>query len=133
MRFFSALFVMLVTVSAVAMSPSAQDEYMAEVAKNIRKSFWQTGHVDVSSSVSKMTKETLDNHVKSENNDQYESPLGSEEIASLYRCYYRKACELYLVDVGGSMYGGYGTSAHFILLYTKSKKHFEIKHVTYSE
>ncbi len=113
------------------MSLEEQSTYMKTTAKNIRKRFWQSGHEDVSSSVEFMTKANLDAHVK--DMGDYEEALGSDEISDLYRCHYNSSCELYLVHVSASYYGGEGYSAHFTLLYTKSKKHFEISHIVYAE
>jgi hypothetical protein len=117
--------------SETHMSNEQQKTYLDEVAKEIRKVYWISGHQDVSSGTEFVTKKVLDDHVKKDN--RYESPLDSDQVAELYRCYYKATCELYVVYVSGSYWGGYGESAHFIQLYTDTRKHFEISHTIYAE
>ena len=117
--------------STTYMSLKEQGEKIDDLARAIRRTYWVSGHEDVSSSEFFMNKEELDEHV--EGNNRYEDALDSDEIADLYKCHYSKTCELYQVSVSGSYWGGYGTSAHFIFLYTKSGKSFEINHITYAE
>jgi hypothetical protein len=112
------------------MSIEAQESKVEKIAKAIRRNYWRSGHEDVSSHEFFVTKAALDEHTTVSN---YENSLASDEVAQLYKCHYSRSCELYQVNVGGSYWGGYGTSAHFVLLYTKSGKHFEISHITYAE
>lgn len=113
------------------MSAPEQEKELVLISKNIRKKYWRSGHEDVSSFSTFMTKKKLDKHLEPSN--RYESDLDEDEVSQLYKCQFSKSCELYLVSVSGSYWGGYGVSAHFILLYTKSGKHFQISHTVYSE
>lgn len=113
------------------MSLKEQGEYITKTAKNIRRSYWIQGHEEVSSSETFVTKKILDNHYA--DNSSFENSLDDEEFSQLYRCYNSKKCELYLVNVSGSYWGGWGQSAHFVLLFTEKKRHSEISHVVYAE
>jgi len=113
------------------MSVSEQEKEMELISKNIRKKYWRSGHEDVNSYSNFVSKAKLEEHLDPSN--RYESDLYDDEVAQLYTCNFSKSCELYLVSVSGSYWGGYGESAHFILLYTKSGKHFEISHTVYAE
>lgn len=113
------------------MSTEAQGEYVDKVAKEIRRNLWRTGYLEVNSNEYFVTKTMLDAHVKQDN--QYENYLDSDEIAELYKCYYRSYCELYLVRVSSNFWGGWGEEAHFVALNTEKKKHEVYSHVVYSE
>lgn len=117
--------------SETHMSNEEQKTYIDDVAKEIRKVYWVSGHEDVSSGTEFVTKKVLDDHVKKDN--RYETTLDDDQVGELYRCYYKASCELYVVYVSGSYWGGYGESAHFVLLYTDTRKHFEISHTIYAE
>ncbi|CAM9917301.1 unnamed protein product [Chrysoparadoxa australica] len=121
------------TPSEEFMSVEAQNKYITNVAKNIRKGYWQSGHEDVYSHTTFVTKAFLDDHYKQTEEGRFESSLDSDEFSQLYRCVNSSKCELYLVSVSGSYWGGYGESAHFVLLYTNTKKSFEISHTIYAE
>ena len=113
------------------MSIEAQGEYVDKVAKGIRRNLWINGYEDVASNEYFVTKAMLDAHVKQGN--QYENYLDSDEIAELYKCYYRSYCELYLVRVSSNYWGGWGEEAHFVTLNTEKKKHEVYSHVVYAE
>lgn len=113
------------------MSLSEQNDYMVQEAKDIRRQYWQNGYEEVSSQTTFVTKDMLDEHVKQE--QQYENYLSTEEVSKLYKCYYSKSCELYLVMTTSEFYSGTGMDAHFVMLYTKSKKSFTITHTVYAE
>lgn len=115
------------------MSKEEQNSFIAEEAKQERRSFWQAGHADVSSSFSLVDKEFLDDYVRKYNNDRYETPLDSDEISDLYRCFYGKTCQLYHIGVSSNYWGGYGETGIFVLLYTKTKKSWSIRHTIYAE
>lgn len=117
--------------SETYMSLKEQGDFINEISKNIRKEYWVSGHQDVSSGVEFVTKKLLDDHVKKEN--RYESSLDSAQVSELYRCYYKGTCELYVVYVSGSYWGGYGESAHFVMIYTNTRKYFEMSHIIYAE
>lgn len=121
------------TPSEEFMSLKEQNDYITNVAKNIRKEYWRSGHEDVYSSEEFVTKAKLDEHYQQTLDGRFENSLDSDEFSQLYRCLNSSKCELYLVGVSGSYWGGYGESAHFVLLYTQSKKHFEVSHVIYAE
>ena len=115
------------------MSKGEQMEYLYEVSKDIRRSYWVQGYDDVESSVYFMDKKSLDKHFSKEESEYYESHLDRDEISQLYKCHYSKKCETYLVHVSSSYYGGTGYEAHFVNLYTKTKKHFTFRHTIYAE
>jgi hypothetical protein len=131
---------LFLVISSAQVSAAPSDEFMSieeqgkkieDLARGIRRNYWVSGHEDVSSHEFFMTKEAIDEHI--EGNSYYEDALDTDEIEDLYKCHYSKSCELYQVSVSGSYWGGYGTSSHFILLYTKSGKSYEIEHITYAE
>jgi hypothetical protein len=113
------------------MSLEQQTNELDTIANDIRKSFWQSGHDDVTSATYFMKKSMLDENVSRVK--EYEDFLGQDEVAQLYKCYNSKSCELYLIFSSGSYWGGYGETAHYILLYTKSGKYLELSHIIYSE
>ena len=115
------------------MTEAEKAEYLTYTAKELRRDLWRSGHEDVHSHIEKVTKEKLDEYVKHENNEDYDDMLDQDQISDLYRCHYRKTCELHLINVSGSYWGGYGVSAHFILLDTLKRKHYEIAHTAYAE
>lgn len=121
------------TPSEAYMSLQEQGKYITNVAKNIRKEYWQSGHDDVNSYDEFVTKAMLDDHYQQTVDGRFENSLDSDEFSQLYRCYNSQKCELYLVGVSGSYWGGYGETAHFVLLWTNTKKHFEVSHVIYAE
>lgn len=108
-------------------------ERVQEIAKEIRQDHWRSGYEDVNSHIEVLSKDRLDNYVKKESNSEYESPLNSDEIADLYRCYHSTHCALFLIGVSSSYYGGYGQESHFILMSKKSMTYREIRHTVYSE
>lgn len=113
------------------MTIDAQNEYVTQVAKSIRRDLWVNGYEDVVSNEYFVTKSMLDEHVKQGNN--YENHLDSDEVSELYKCYYRSFCELYLVRVSSNYWGGYGEEAHFVALNTEKGKHEVFSHVVYAE
>lgn len=113
------------------MTIEAQNEYVTQVAKSIRRDLWVNGYEDVVSNEYFVTKSMLDEHVKQGNN--YENHLDSDEVSELYKCYYRSFCELYLVRVSSNYWGGYGEEAHFVALNTEKGKHEVFSHVVYAE
>lgn len=125
----------LVSLSSFAqmdLSLSEQSKIVEEVAKSERKYLWQTGHDDVSSFVSKITKSELD--VKMKNNPQVESPLNRNEVSRLYVCINRpEKCSLFLIDIGASYMGGSGEINVYVLLNPRTGKFSKIKHNVYAE
>lgn len=112
------------------LSAEEQLEIINDIAKNIRQTLWSKGYEDVTSSVTFVKKEFLDNYVS---DSDYETNLSPDEISKLYKCYYGKTCELYYIGVSSEYYGGSGYEGYFILFYPKSKKYFKISHVVYAE
>lgn len=130
---FVLLLGLLAPFFAHAMTVAEQDARIKAIAKHIRHTYWKSGHEDVTSGETRMTKALLDEHVRKGNRRGFEDWLDQDQISSLYRCHYSKNCSLYLIEVGGQYWGGDGVMAHFILLYLKSGKYYEIKHTIYSE
>ena len=120
-------------VFADTMTLEDQESYIEDLAKYLRRDAWRSGHEEVSSYHVKATKEFLDDFVKSESNGRYESALDSDEIADLYRCFYRQQCELYYVGVSSEYWGGYGETGNFILLNVTKENHRRISHTVYAE
>lgn len=119
------------TPSEEFMSVIEQEQYLKKIASGIRKEYWVAGHQDVQSRETFVTKAILDDHVKKER--RYHDYLDTDQVSDLYRCYYRKNCELYLVRVSSDYWGGYGETAHFVMMYTDTRRYFEHNHVMYSE
>ncbi len=118
----------------VFMSVEDQTAYMEELSKDMRRDLWKNGYEEVSSVTEFMTKTLLDDYVSGFNEPGfYTESLNKNEVSSLYRCMYSKSCELYLVVTFSQYQGGEGEVSNFILLYTKSKKHFKISHTSYAE
>jgi len=116
---------------APLMSEQDQLSYVEGAAKSIRRHLWTSGYENVETYVEKASKKLLDQHISE--SDDHESPLFKNEVSQLYKCHYSKTCELYRISSSSSIYGGYGSEAYFILLYTRSQKHFQIRHTVYSE
>lgn len=115
------------------MTAAEQKAYVDKEAKEIRRQYYIAGHQYVNSSQHYQKKSDLDYYVKRETQSRYEEALDSEQISDLYRCYYSKTCEVYLVSLSSDFHGGYGQESHFILLNTKKGNHQEISHTVYSE
>lgn len=118
---------------AAQMTEQDQQEYIRVLAKDLRRDLWRSGHEDVSSVERKVTLEQLNDHVRKENNQNYETPLNRDEISQLFRCYHRVNCELYYVGTSSEYWGGYGAEGHFVLLDVINEKHEMISHVEYAE
>jgi hypothetical protein len=125
-------------VNALAFGPSEkymtlaeQETFIEQKAKNIRREYHIGGYEDVSSSSVFFNKRKLDEYVKLA--DTYESFLDSDEVSQLYSCVAKENCELYLITVDSSYYSGSGTVAHFVMLYTATRKSFTLKHTIYAE
>ncbi len=110
-----------------------QNEYITEKAKDIRRGMWRSGHEDVSSSTEWMSREALTKYFDPNQDFPYEDELDSEEITDLFVCNAKKNCEVYLISVSGSYWGGYGVESNFVMLYTQSKKSYTHSHLVYSE
>lgn len=123
----------LLTLSSTAFAANSELEFIENVAKQMRRDHWVNGYQDVHSTVDTVTKSLLNGYVRGEVNEGYENPLNRDEISSLYRCYYKQSCHLYLIQVSSEYYGGYGSESSFILLNPETLKYDEIRHVTYSE
>lgn len=125
-----SLFSLLFASTAIA---SEIPETVHEKAKEIRRSFWQSGYEEVSSSVEKMSIDALKHYTKSEENRHYEEPLTSDEISNLFRCYHREECDLYHIVLSSEYMGGYGVASYFVHFYPTTEKLFVLSHTTYSE
>lgn len=113
------------------MTLEAQEKYVENAAKEIRRDLWIRGYEDVSSQVTFMNKERINDYVKKGNS--YEQDLNRDEISELYRCEHKESCEVYLVSVSSSYYSGYGIESHFVLLNTAEQTSTQISHVVYAE
>lgn len=113
------------------MTIEAQEKYVENVAKEIRRDLWVRGYEDVESQVTFMNKARIYEHIK--DSDSYEQRLNKDEISELYKCEYKKTCEVYLVSVSSSYYSGYGVEAHFVLLNTAEQTNTQISYVLYAE
>ena len=113
------------------MTKKAQEKKMEQIAKDIRRGYWVSGYDDVSSTTHFLNKEMLDDNM--ENNKLAENTLSKPEISKLYKCYHQKTCELYLVSLWADYHAGTGNDHYYVLLYTKSQKHFKITHTVYAE
>ena len=129
----SALFLSFAAFSSQKMTKKEQEKYVKKVAKELRRSLWVRGYEDVTSNSVFVTKEILNKHVRDENNSSYEESLDSDQIADLYRCYYKSHCRLYGVFVSSSYQSGYGEDAHFILLNVDRRSHDMVEHTIYAE
>lgn len=118
---------------ADTMTVSDQDDLVIEIAKELRRDFWVSGHQDVNSYEEKITLDFLNDYVKKESNHRYESPLSRDEISSLYSCFHRKGCEVYFIGVSAEYWGGYGETGNFVLLNTSNRKYEMISHTIYAE
>lgn len=135
MRTLLLLTILITSTSSFASSwtETDQQEIVSDIAKSFRQEFWIRGYAEVQSSFIKVTKEFLDEYVEGERNEYYEEPLSREEISDLYRCYYRKSCVLYLIELSSEMHGGYGTDGKFVMMYPKKHDYDTITHTTYNE
>lgn len=115
----------------IFMTKAEQTSFMESKAKEIRRGYHIRNFDDVTSSTRWMSRSDLDSYYKDK--DTYENFFSKDEVSDLYRCVAKDNCELYLVSVSGSYHGGYGQDAHFVLLYTQSKKSFTLIHTVYSE
>lgn len=118
---------------AAEMTRSEIENHIIQTAKELRRDLWVAGHAEVDSWHQKATLELINDHVKKENNQYYEDSLDRDEISDIYRCFYRKSCEVHFIGTSSEYWGGYGTEAHFVLLNTSTRKHHIISHVTYAE
>lgn len=129
---------LLIAMSTLAfgnevMPQDKQIEYVESIAKDFRKTFWQMGHINVSSHVEALDLETIKELTESERNYQYEQPLDDEEITAIFRCYYRDYCKVYRISLGSEYWGGYGEEAKYVFLNIEMGNHSSIEHTVYSE
>ncbi len=113
------------------MSIEEQEQRVSDIAKQLRRDHWVRGYEDVSSSETFVNRVWLDNYMSQPN--MYETFFEDEEITSIEKCFESLECELYYVSVASSYMSGYGIEGTFILLYTKSGRHFKISHTVYAE
>ena len=113
------------------MSIEEQDAFMVNVAKKIRRGYWVSGHEEVSSSTSFLSKKGLDEIV--ERSNRFEDFIDEVDLEGLYTCIKSSSCELYLVGTSSEYWGGYGMTNHYVKLFTKSQKYYDISHVVYAE
>jgi len=119
--------------SELFMSKKDQLAIIKEEAKELRRELWVSGHTNVDSYSEYMTKEMLDTYMKRDYYQNFEDMLGSDQISDVYKCFYSKSCEVYKIIRSGEMFGGYGSEAFFVMLYTKSGKIRTHGHLIYSE
>ena len=122
-----------VTNAATKMTTEQREAYIEKIAKELRRDLWIANHEDVSSDVSYPSLEDLNEYHSDEQSSRYENPLNSEEVSSIYNCYYSRTCRVYFISVSSSYYSGYGQDGHFILLDIFKKSHDIISHNIYSE
>lgn len=118
---------------ADTMTVVEQDDLIIAIAKDLRRDFWVSGHQDVNSHEEKVTLAFLNDYVKKEANNRYESPLSRDEISSLFSCFHRSGCEVYFIGVSAEYWGGYGETGNFVLLNTSNEKYELISHTIYAE
>lgn len=118
--------------SQTVMTNAEQVEKSEEIAKNIRRSYYITGHKNVSSSSTKLTQAKTTTILK--DNELTESPLDADQVEEILKCSKsKKSCSVFLIEVGAEMYGGTGESFHWILLDITTGKYKEFFQVIYSE
>ena len=111
---------------------SQQLAIVESIAKNDRREMWQGGYREVSSQVEKPTKIQIDEFIRG--NREIETPLSSDEIASIYRCFNTpKRCQVYAIDLYSEMYGGSGSSRRWVLLNSVNGTYKSILHSVYEE
>lgn len=116
MRTIFALIVLSFSLSAFArLSDSEQTAAVEKIAKGHRRQMYIQGHTEVESHTQKISKAQLDELMKT--NPDTEQPLNSDEVSSLYRCLQStKTCSLFLITLGGAMYGDRGVTHNYVLL-----------------
>lgn len=128
-----ALIIFFISLVSTSFAADRELARVEKIAKEMRRELWIANHSDVSSTVTKVDKTTLGEYVRSDVNETYENPLSRDEISSLYSCYHRTNCSLYLIQVSSEYYSGYGSESSFILMNPETLGYEEIRHVTYSE
>tara|TARA_Y100000389_G_C17221192_1_gene393435 strand:+ start:304 stop:708 length:405 start_codon:yes stop_codon:yes gene_type:complete len=121
----------LSTLAQDLMTHSERNTYVEQVAKDERRTLYIAGHDYVGSSITYPSLSDLDQYFSKE--ERYESYLDSDEIASVYRCFYAKACLVYHIGTSSEYWGGYGVEGAFVLLNIEMKNHSTFRHTIYSE
>jgi len=84
-------------------------------AKESRRQLHIGGYSEVGTSNPKLvTLGFLNSHYK--NNGTFANPLTAKEFTQLYKCYHGSSCKLWYYESFASMYGGSGSTAHFVLI-----------------
>ncbi|MCE3011549.1 MAG: hypothetical protein LW878_00640 [Proteobacteria bacterium] len=123
---------LLISAQALAqMSAEEQISKVEEIAKTERRNMWRESYREVSSSVSLVTLNELNEMIR--DNSNINEPLDRTQISALYSCYHRANCSLYLIDVNGEIYGARGYHRLWVMLNTMTGKYRYERHQVYAE
>ena len=128
---FIAFTLSLTAFAQTTMTHSERDAYIEKMAKGERRTLYIAGHDYVESNITYPSKADLDQYFSEE--ERYESYLDSDEVSSVYKCFYAKTCRVYHIATSSKYWGGYGVEGAFILLNINNKSHAALRHTIYSE
>jgi hypothetical protein len=128
---FLALSLLISTQVLAQMSEAEQRAQVEEIAKTERRNMWRESYREVSSSVSLVTLNELNEMIR--DNSSINEPLDRTQISALYSCYHRANCSLYLIDVSGEIYGASGHHRLWVMLNTLTGKYRYERHQVYAE